>query len=116
MSDSCDITRPVTHESEMDRGLTVYRDSHRAVARYTLILKENFTANAPFKTIKKGLDYVSADNECESLNAARAETGFGAPVYAIERENSEAARLAVSVAAERYWAARRAESKLPLAA
>lgn len=116
MSDACDSTEPVKHENKMERGLTVYRDSHRAVARYTLILVDNFTAKAPFKIIEKSLSYVVADNECNRLNAARIKTGFGSPIYAVQLENPEEACLAVKVAAEKYWAGRRAETNLPLAA
>lgn len=115
MSDSCDFTAPVKLEKEIDIGLAAYRDSHRAVARYTLILKDNFTANAQFKVIKNGLSYVIADSECDRLNAARTKGGFGAPVYAIKLENSEEACRVVKVAADAYWANRRSE-KLPLAA
>ena len=103
MSDSCDFTAPIKHENEMDRGLSVYRDSHRAVARYTLILKENFREKSPFQVIKDSMDYLSANSECERLNAARNETGFGSPVYAIKIENSEEARNAVRIAANNYW-------------
>lgn len=108
MGDSCDFTAPLKHESEMDRGLAVYRDSHRAVARYTLVLKENFREKAKFEVIEQGLDYLSADRECKSRNAARLETGFHVPVYAILLENQEEAQQAVRVAAEKYWSERRA--------
>lgn len=116
MSDSCDFTKPAAHGNEMDRGLAAYRDSHRAVARYTLILKDNFTAKAPFKVIKEGLSFIVADNECKRLNAARPETGFGVSVYSITLENPEEARLAVKMAADKYWAGLRPGVYQPLAA
>lgn len=107
MSDSCDFTKPVAHESEMDRGLSVYRDSHRAVARYTLVLCENFRQKANYMVVDQNMDYVSVDEKCRRLNAARPETGFHVPVFAILLENPAEAHHAVSVAAEAYWATQR---------
>lgn len=108
MSDACGSTAG-THESETERGLSVYRDSHRSVARYMLILKENFTSNAAFKVVQKCLPYLTADSECNRLNAGRTRTGFGAPVYSITLENPEEALRAVSIAADGYWSQRHSE-------
>jgi len=96
---TCGTSTPAKHESEMDRGLAVYRDSHRAVARYSVILKETVFEKAPFKVIQTDLDYETAIAEEDRLNKTLAFRGFTSPVYSVKLQNPEEAKAAVAVAA-----------------
>ena len=77
--------------------LELYTNSHRAVARYSVFLKEHFGEKAPCKLIQPGLHCDAAISECDRLNKTLTRRGFGSPCYAVILENSDEARRAVRV-------------------
>lgn len=80
--------------------LELYTNSHRAVARYSIFLKEHVGEKAPRKLIRSELHYEEAITECDRLSKTLLRTGFGSPCYAVILENSDEARRAVRVAVE----------------
>lgn len=78
--------------------LELYTNSHRAVARYSIFLKEHVGEKAPRKLIQPGLHYDVAITECDRLSKTLPRTGFSSPCYAVILENSDEARRAVRVA------------------
>lgn len=100
---SCDNTKPDKGLNEIDRYLAAYRDSHRAVARYSLILKEHTGADAPFKVIETGLTWDVACQEQARRNEELLDRFFNKPVYSLKLENAEEAKTAVQKAASQYW-------------
>lgn len=82
--------------------LELYTNSHRAVARYSIFLKEYFGKNAPRKLIQAGLHYDAAISECDRLSETLTRRGFGSPCYAVILDNPDEARRAVRVSVEEW--------------
>lgn len=93
---------------EIDECLAMYRDSHQAVARYSLLFKADISKDTPREVVATGLSWGDATKERDERTAALPDRRFAGPMYSLELENPEEAREAVRRAAEEYWARRRA--------
>jgi hypothetical protein len=82
----------------------MYRSSHAAVARYSILLGEFSPQGGHKKTkVDSGLSYVDAKNLRDELTTQSGPSRFGGKVYYLQLENSDEARAAVSVASQAFW-------------
>lgn len=90
--------------SETDQALKMYRESHQAVARYTVYLSTGFGSSR--KVIGTGLPWLEAKAQADELNEQREARRFGDPIYGLQLENPGEALANVRRVASGYWASR----------
>ena len=84
-----------------DPVLAMYRTSHEAVARYSVVLWPG--VSAPTQVIEQGLSYDKAIEISDRLNAGRENKRFSGPLYGIRLENPEEALEAVRKTSRAFW-------------
>lgn len=100
----CDLTKIPKDDDRADPVLTMYRESHAAVARYTVEKDEiTYGGKSVASPVESGLTWDAARTLRDRLNAERPEKRFGSPVYIIQLENSDEARAAMRKASAAYW-------------
>lgn len=91
----CEDLTSLAKTEKLDPGSNLYKQSHEAVARYSLIQSPGI--RQPDRTVSTGHAWSDGVTLRDAMNAQQG-SRFGRPVFFLQLENDEEARAAVSVA------------------